>query len=251
MEPRHDGSTLRPEKNHRTMKTHHSLLTSLACGVALAQPLRAETRVDDWTYIGGALNPNTYSALGDPGKYRPPFLFPDLVSVSGAKIGVTGTTSGGLGSSSFPDGYEFYYTFFSPSVTFTLQTSSVLAGASTITLGFNSGGGTTFTASSLTLNYNPAHSTAAASSFSATPGGTSEFGDLTNYAWTWDVSSFGASTELSTTWVASQQHTTFGDIQLTQFAVPEPSSFALLALGVGGGLWSLRVRCRKNSDVST
>jgi len=230
------------------MKTLPTLFASIFCGLTLAASAWAETQVDQWTYVGGALHPDTYSALGTPGKYRPSVLLPDASADSGATIGVTGATTGGLGSSSFPDGYGFYYTFFSTSVTFTLQTVNVLAGIDSVTVSFNSGGGTSFDASSLALNFNPSHSAVAATTFASAPGGTSEFGDLTNYSWTWNVAALGASTGFSTTWVATAQHTTFTDIVLVQQAVPEPSSCALAALGMGA-LGCLRRRPRRSAEA--
>jgi hypothetical protein len=232
------------------MKALHSLFTSIICGATLVSSVQAATLVDSWTYVGGGLHPDTYSALGTPGKYRPAVLIPDALANSGATIGVAGATSGGLGSSSFPDGYEFYYTFFSTHVDFTLQTANVLAGVDTITLTFNSGGGSpanNYSASTLSLNYNPANTSVAASSFSTAPGGTSEFGDLTIYSWTWNVSGLGSSSGFSTSWGANQ-HTTLDDTHLMQQSIPEPSSVVLAALGVGG-LCGLRRR-RNSADAS-
>ncbi len=184
--------------------------------------------------------------------YRPATLFPDAVANQGATIGVVGQgSSGGLGSSSFGD-YGSYYTFFSAPVSFTLQTTNVLAGVNTITLSFDSGGSTIWDASSLKLNFNLAHTNESALTFLPvslgvvdTPIGPAE---LTKYTWTWNVSSFGASTGFSIGWAASQQHTTFDNIQLVQQSVPEPSSFTLMALSVGG-LLGFRRR-RRNAEVS-
>jgi hypothetical protein len=219
-------------------------LAAIVVGLALVSSARAATQSDSFTYVGGALNPNTYSALGDPAKYRPPTLFPDATANHGASIGVTGATSGGLGSSSFPDGYEFYYTFFSPSVSFTLQTATVIAGIDKITISFNSGGGTTFNATSLALNFNTAHASESATTFTTSFGGTSDFGDLTNYSWTWNVGSFGASSGFTAGWASTGPHTTFADIQLVQQSVPEPSSLLLATLGLAGLCGFRQVRRR-------
>jgi len=219
------------------MKSIYPLLAAIACGVVLAPSLRAETQTDIWSLAGGGLNPNTYTSA--PNKYQPPVLFPDAAANHGATITYTGMNiedTGGLGSSSFPNGYGFFYTFFNAPVSFSLQTSTVLAGVETITVKFNSGGGTTFNAASLTLNFNPTHMALAVqpSDFTTSPGGSSPFGALTNYSWTWNVTGFGPSTGLSTSWTATAEHTTFADLQLIQQSVPEPSSFALVSLGVAG-----------------
>lgn len=230
----------------------------IVCGWALVTSVQAQTQTDSWTYVGGALHPDTYSALGTPGKYRPATLIPDALAANGATIGVTGQgSSGGLGSSGFPDGYGVYYTFFSAPVTFTLQTANVLAGIDTITVSLSAGGGNptllTYNASSLALNYNPTYSNQAASTFSQvslglvdTPIGETA---MTQYTWTWNVSALGASSGFSTTWTTGYQHSAFGEFQLTQQSVPEPSSVVLAALGMAG-LSSLRRRPRQSARVS-
>lgn len=211
----------------------HLLLAALALASLFTLPsLQAQILLNSWTYTGGALDPDTY------GTYQPSVLTPDPASSNGATIAVSGLTSGGLGSGGFPDGYGFLYTFFSASTTLTLQTSTVQAGVDTITLSMNSGGGTAYSSSSLTLNFNLENDAVAATSFSSAPGGTSDFGALTIYSWTWDVSELGLSSGFSTSWTAGS-HTTFSDIHLTQQAIPEPSTYLLMGLGVVA-LWGFR-----------
>lgn len=199
----------------------------------VALSAQAQTLVDVWSYAGGGLSPASYPAAPNP--YRPPELFPDADADSGASILVSGMTSGGLGSSSFPEGYGGIYTFFSANPSFTLQTDNVLAGVETITVSFLAGGGTTYDAFSLTLDYNLANPALVSTSFVVQAAGEidSPIGpvEMTLYSWTWDVSALGTSSEFATTWTTNgEQHMFYDDINLTQ-AVPEPSVFGLIGLG--------------------
>ena len=222
--------------------------------VATVFSAHAQTLTDSWTYAGGGLDPATYGT----GVYRPATFIPDAASDNGATIGQTGLTSGGLGSSGFPDGYGGIYTFFSANPTFTLQTSTILDGLDTITISFLAGGGSpslvAYTASSLTLNYNGLNPSLASSAFEAIPGFIVEspLGDqnLTLYTWTWtDLSARGSTSGFSASWnTQANQHAFFTDISLTQ-AVPEPSATCLIALG--GVVCLLRRKRRDDaSDLS-
>ena len=220
------------------------LMPALVCAMALSA--QAQTLVDTWSNSGGGLNLATYG-----GEYRPAVLTPDTGSAPGAGITYTGVTSGGLGSITVPEGYGGFYTNNSSSVAFTLQTSNVLTGATTITLSFLSGGIGTFSASSVTLSYNVGHSNVASSSYGAVPAGLVDtpIGEvpMTTYTWSWDVSSFGPSTGLTLNW-GTGVHTFFDQVTMTQ-AVPEPSTYALLGLGLGVA-FVLRRRSRKSSTLS-
>jgi hypothetical protein len=134
--------------------------------------------------------------------------------------------------------YGGIYSFFSSGLNLNLQATNISAGLSQITLKFLAGGGSpalSYSNSSLTLNYNPANLAVASSSFSAissgqtnTPVGTLE---LTNYTWSWtNLSPLGSASAFSIAWRAPAEHAFITDITLTQ-TVPEPSVFALLALG--------------------
>lgn len=210
---------------------------------------QAQTLVDTWSYLGGGLSPATYG-----GVYRPASLDPDAASDSGASIAVSGWTSGGLGSSGFPEGYGGIYTLFSASTVFTIQTTNVLTNVETISVSFLSGGGTSYDENSLLLNYNIGNVGLAQTSFLAvdegivdTPIGDTE---VTRYTWTWDVSGLGPSTGFSVVNWTSGVHTFFNEISMTQTqAVPEPSTYALVGMGFGIAL-VLRMRSRKHSNLS-
>lgn len=213
---------------------------------ATALSAQGQTLVDTWSYAGGGLSPATYG-----GVYRPASLEPDAASDSGASIGVTGWTSGGLGSSGYPEGYGGIYTFNSLSTSFNLQTSNVLSGVQTITISFLSGGNTSYAANSIALNYNIGNVGLASTSFLPqdmgivdTPIGPTE---MTRYTWTWNVVGLGSSTGFSASWT-SGNHTFFDEVNLVQ-AVPEPSTYALIGLGLGMA-FVLRKRSRKSSTLS-
>jgi hypothetical protein len=198
----------------------------------------ASTLVDTWTYDGGGLDPATYG-----GNYKPATLVGDATSTGDAIItGVSAFTSGGIGSSGFPDGYGGIYTFFG-SGTLTVQTSTVLADVDTITFSLLAGGGSptplTFTQPSLALNFNAGNTAVAASSFNAgdTVVVSSPIGNqtLTPYTWTWDVGALGGSSSFSFDIVIPEasHHSFLSDFALTQTsAVPEPAAFAAFA-GLG------------------
>ena len=221
------------------------ILTVVCAATVLSA--QAQTLVDVWSFEGGGLDPVTYG-----GNFRPATLNPDAGSAPGAGITYTGMTSGGLGSSTVPEGYGGIYTNNSSSVAFTLQTTNVLSNIETITVSFLSGGLTTFSETSLTLNYNLGNVGVASSSYLPpvligpveTPIGPVP---MTLYTWTWDVSEFGLSTGFSLNW-SSGVHTFVGDINMTQ-AVPEPSTYVLIGVGLGIML-VLRKRSRKSAVSS-
>jgi len=231
------------------MKRVYIVLLTLVALLA-GRPAQAQVLTNTWSYSGGGLAPGTYEALGDPGKYKPATLVPDAAASNGATIDLTGLTSGGLGSSTSPDGYGGLYTFFSSTVSLNLQTSIVLAGVQTITVSFLEGGGTTYGSSSLSLNYNLSHSAVTSSSFTAISAGPVDTPigpvTMTTYTWTWDVSSLGSSSAFSVNWLADQQHTFFDNMNVVQ-TVPEPSTCALLGLSGVGVLWMHRRHTRKKA----
>lgn len=208
------------------------LLAACAATVVSAQ---AQVLTDVFSYAGGGLSPLTYT--GEPNPYRPANLIPDAAADAGGTISFTGMTSGGLGSSSFPDGYGGIYTFFSAAPVFTFTTSNVLEDVGVISISFLSGGGNEagFLSSSLTLDYNVGSQALAASSFSAVPAGELESPvgevEVTLYTWTWDVTALGASTGFDLNWTATGAHSFFDQITVTQ-AVPEPSTYLLIGLGL-------------------
>lgn len=208
-------------------------LGSLLCGMSAAT---AQTLTNTWTVAGGGLLPATYGA----GVYRPATLVSDTGSTGNATIAMSGLTSGGLGSSSFPGGYGGIYTFLSTGLALNLQVVDVLSGIDEISFTFLAGGGSptlvSYLENSISLNYNLANPSVTSSAFSATPGiiVSSPLGeqDLTSYTWTWsDLSSLGASGGFSIAWNGQgQQHAFFTDISVTQ-AVPEPAAVGLFAIG--------------------
>ncbi len=224
------------------MKRKLAVLT-VAVAACLA-PLQAQTLVDTWSYDGGGLSPTTYS-----GSFKPAVLVPDASANSGATISVSGMTSGGLGSSGFPEGYGGIYTLFSSEVNFGMTTSNVLSSVGRITFSFLAGGGTTYDAGDLLLNFNAGNPALESISFTPQSAGlvSTPIGDVevTLYTWTWDVSGLGLSNGFSVNWSALQ-HTFINDITLTQ-AVPEPTVAGLMALGAGCLL--LRRRGRNGAGV--
>lgn len=219
------------------MKTALNLTVfCLAASFAHAQVL-----TNTWTYEGGGLDPETYG-----GNFRPATLVSDIGSTGTASIAMSGLTSGGLGSSG-AGAYGGIYSFFSAGLTLSLQASNVLEGLDQVTFGFLAGT-VIYSQESITLNYNPENSAVASSGFSTVPGiiVESPIGDqtLTAYLWTWsDLSLLGNSSAFSIDWNAvGTTHTFITDIALTQ-AVPEPSVFALLALGISATIfWHRRTR---------
>lgn len=217
------------------------------CVVATVS-IQAQTLTDTWSYAGGGLSPATYG-----GTYRPASLIPDTGSAPGASITYTGMTLGGLGSSTYPEGYGGIYTFFSTDVSFTLQNTNILSGTQTITISILAGGGEPggYYDDSVLLDFNLGNSGLESSSFSSiyigpveTPIGPQV---MTRYIWTWDVSALGASTAYSATWSAGA-HVFISEVSTMQ-AVPEPSSILLAGLGFGVVLY-LRKRKRRISASS-
>lgn len=230
------------------MRLTLSKLLPLAVAATLLSA-QAQTLTYSWTYEGGGLDPATYALPGPPVNpgYKPSTLVPDD-SATGASISVTGYDygmSGGLGSSGYPEGYGFFYTVLQAEINLTINVTNVLDDIGTVTLSFRGNDlSTPWSQSILSLNYNPENTAVMALDYFTAPAGEDpEWGPLTAYTWIWDVSGLGASGGFSITVNAASlaQHTTIGPINLTQTAVPEPSVFGLLALGVGG-LWLLRSR---------
>lgn len=209
------------------MKRKFAVLAA-ATIVSLAS-VQAQTLVDTWSYNGGGLNPATYS-----GSFQPAILYPDASANSGATISLSGLTSGGLGSSGFPEGYGGVYTFFSDEVNFGLESSNLLSDVGTITLSFLAGGGTTYNAGDLLLNFNAENPALGSVSFTPQSAGqvSTPIGNVsvTLYTWTWDVSGLGLSDGFSIGWSALP-HTFFNNITLTQ-AVPEPTVLGLISVGM-------------------
>ena len=213
--------------------------------LAVAAPCaNAQVLTNTWTLAGGGLNP-TNSA----GKFRPSVLASDTGSPGTATIGMSGLTSGGLGSATL-GAYGGIYSFFSSGLALNLQVTNVTSGILGITFGFLGGGGSpvlTYSNSSLSLNFNVGNTAVASSSFSAVPGiiVDSPIGEqeLTAYTWRWtNLSLLGNSSMFSIAWTAPRQHAFITDIIVTQ-AIPEPSVFALLSMGAAG-LWFLRKKTR-------
>jgi hypothetical protein len=213
--------------------------------LAVAAPCaNAQVLTNTWTLAGGGLNPTNYG-----GDFRPSVLASDTGSTGTATIGMSGLTSGGLGSANL-GAYGGIYSFFSSGLALNLQVTNVPSGILGITFGFLGGGGSpalTYSNSSLSLNFNVDNTAVASSSFSAVPGiiVDSPIGDqdLTAYTWRWtNLSLMGNSSMFSLAWTAPRQHAFITDIIVTQ-AVPEPSVFALLSIGAAG-LWFLRKKTR-------
>ena len=229
-----------------------AILTAALSALTIASA-HADTLVDTWTLSGGGLDPANYTA--EANKYLPSALVSDASSTGSATItgldtftGSSGFGTGGIGSSSgFPNGYGGIYTFFSSSITLTVQTSTVLSGVDTVTFSALIGGGSNATfvpslnQSSLLLDFNADNTAVAASSYSvsvdpitvSTPIGDQ---DLHLYTWTWDVGSLGDSVafafDISTT---NDPHVWLQDLSLTQAtaaAVPEPATYAAIFGGL-------------------
>jgi hypothetical protein len=224
---------------------HLSRVLILFVLLAVAAPYaNAQVLTNTWSLAGGGLNPTNYG-----GNFRPSVLASDTGSTGTATIGMSGLTSGGLGSATL-GAYGGIYSFFSSGLALNLQVTNVTSGILGITFGFLGGGGSpvlTYSNSSLSLNFNVGNTAVASSSFSAVPGiiVDSPIGEqeLTAYTWRWtNLSLLGNSSMFSIAWTAPRQHAFITDIIVTQ-AVPEPSVFALLSMGAAG-LWFLRKKTR-------
>ncbi|MEX1119847.1 MAG: PEP-CTERM sorting domain-containing protein [Terrimicrobiaceae bacterium] len=242
-----------PHKNIQ-MIVIRKCLFSFAALFAASSLLHSSPLVDNWTYAGGGLDPESYTA--QPDKYRPTPINPDAANNNGATIVATNLVvipfgSGGLGSAN-AGAYQGIYTFNASNASFALTSGTILDSLDEITITIVAGGGfptlLTYNSSTLSLNYNGSNPALASSSFLSTDLGiisTPVVGDLNlfQYTWTWTgLASLGETTQFSTSWnVQGQQHAFFQEISLTQ-AVPEPSTVALIA--IGGAFCALRRRRR-------
>jgi hypothetical protein len=218
-------------------------LGTLLCAMSAAN---AQTLANTWTVAGGGLDPAAYG-----GNYLPATLVADTGSTGNATIAMSGLTSGGLGSSSFPSGYGGIYTFFSTWLSLNLQVTDVLEDIDEVSVTFLAGGGNptpvSYLQDSIALNYNLANPAVTSDDFSTISGIVvdSPIGpqNLTSYTWTWsDLSSMGASDAFSVAWGGQgQAHVFMTDISVSQ-AIPEPSVIGLLAIGAAALGWMHRRR---------
>lgn len=183
---------------------------TLLCGTVAA---RAQVALTTWTAAGGA-----WTLASQPG-YTPGtggVITADAGSFGSPSLAITGATSGGLYT-------DYFYPLFS-TPTFTLSLGT-LADVSTVTLSIVTGGNAFQTAPALdfgdSLNLSAVPVTESA--------GTTDFGELTRYTYTWDVSSIAATSIMSVDWTLNI-HSPVVEIALTQTsAVPEPAAYAALA----------------------
>lgn len=188
----------------------------------------AQVQVETWSAAGGA-----WTAANQTGWTNGTggVLNPDASADYGAELSATGATSGGI--------YSSYYYTSNSTPTFTLSTSNVLSGVQTISLSLTSNA--VFSDGSVTLTFGS--QSVEVDSFSSTSAGTIGGFAATLYTWTFDVSSLAPENSFSLSWTTPSAHTAYEPISMTQ-AVPEPSTYALIALGLGALLFVRSRRAR-------
>lgn len=197
---------------------------------------QAQTIVNNWSSSGGAWTaanqPDFVAAPGGGGT-----LYSDEAIAGGTNNGTDNT--GAIWTSvippfTFPPGpgsgiYGGYYYTLASTPAISINTTNLLADVQTITFSLNTAA--TFVSNSVTLNFSGA---LAANDFSAQYlGDDPDFGaGIYIYTWTWDVSGATLPSSFSVDWTTPAQHTAYFSAQLIQ-AVPEPSTYAMIALAMG------------------
>lgn len=211
----------------------HSLIIAFSLlGIFAGSSAEAQTLVDNWTYVGGGLDPATYG-----GNNKPLTLTADVLQSNGALIGVSAIPSSVAGLGLGGEAYEGYYNF-SSILTFSVSSGTVLPGTESISFSFYS---YDLIDSSLVLDYNGSNLNLTTEDFVV--GEEIDYYvaaiDLTvtlfQYTWTWDVSDLGPTSGFTVEWTTPDSHNFITDLSLVQ-TVPEPTVGGLLALGVGACL---------------
>lgn len=217
----------------------------------LAVSVRAQTIVDTFSDSGGAWTssnqPDFVAASPGGGTLYTDQAILEGTNNSGSNTGAvwTSTISSGTNQGSGLYG-DYYYTFFStPAIS--ISTTNVLAGVDTIT--FTLVSNATFTSSSVGLTFN---GTQTANDFdSEMVGYDSEFNvNIYLYTWTWDVSTVTSTGSFSLDWTTPGYHTAYFSAEVIQ-AVPEPSTYALMALGLGFFGFGIRRKLKKARDAGS
>jgi hypothetical protein len=210
----------------------------LVLGLALHG--RGQTVIDTWSADGGAWTasnqPDFTAATGGGGT-----LYTDEAIVGGTNhsVGNTGavwTSAVTSGSGIYGD---YYYTLFStPAIT--VSTVNVLSGVEAISFSLEMSG--TMASTSVGLDFG---GVLAADGFESEFLGTDPgFGaNIYRYTWMWDVNGLTASSSFSLGWTTPGNHTAYFTVELTQQAIPEPSTCALVFVG---GVALLLLRRRRN-----
>lgn len=215
-------------------------LLALTVSIALAATAQAATLVDVWS--------STTNDWAANGSTQPQWASANILTPGASQSGATILTSSHpAATTTSPAGglYDgYFYTYLATSgFSMSINSDTVLSNIDTLSVSFLSAGSvqTTSTSTSLTLYFADTTSVVVSgASFTSTPGatlgeGTDYMMSGTNYAWTWDLSPYDASSISGFSInVTSGMHTAYDNFVLTQTsAVPEPASFAALAgLGV-------------------